>query len=376
MNAMNYQTLLERAKERILYQDKALSELAITLHYHLKSASIYQEYEKKLAYQDKFIKSNPGVTVTFTNPAVKPEPIGTAPIFLLGKTGAGKTHLVRELCRVSDVNFLAVNVTHLSNAGYKGMTLAEVGEMLLKNAKDNMAKAMFSVVFFDEFDKLFVATSDNQVSYHRGLATELLTILEGTSLFPVKDKDGIESGYMLFILGGSFGLHHKDKSSAIGFTAENDEQSLPKNQLDFLKMGFFDELAGRIGRTIALEPLDNTMLADILLNSPSSPFVKLQKQLKLEGNELKIEPALIEQLIADNEEAIDKFGVRGLYQAFSALPQISEVLVLGVSASYKQRFTIKTSKVLAEPLTDYQADESAFLGVENKSVVEDDDLPF
>lgn len=357
MQTKTYTELLHAAKKHVLHQDEALSSLAVRLYYHLQTAEQYRIYQKRYDLQQQIMQANANNThvfVTINDPVIKPEPIGAAPIFLLGKTGSGKTHLVRELCKVSDVNFLSINVTHLSNAGYKGMTLAEVGEMLLGNAGNNLQKALFSVVFFDEFDKLFVATNSNQASYHRGLATELLTILEGSSPFPVKDSEGIDSGYMLFILGGSFGLHDQDHANAIGFMATNEQKTPPQNQLDFLKMGFFEELAGRIGQTIALAPLDNAMLADILLHSPSSPFVKLQKQLQLRDSEINITETLITKLITDNQEAIERFGVRGLYQAFNSLPQITEALVLGAYDAYV--FTLDTDGLSYEPVFEDPSD--------------------
>lgn len=367
---MTYQELYEQACKRILHQNAAVKQLAAVLYYHLKSAKEYECYHLCQNLEKQIVSSDPSVAATIGTQLQKPETIGTAPIFLLGKTGSGKTHLVRELCAISGVNFLAVNATHISNAGHKGMTLAEIGEMLLKNANDYLPKALFSVVFFDEFDKLFVATNEYQASYHRALATELLTILEGTSPFPVKGEGGIESGYMLFVLGGSFGLHAKDTANAIGFMIPEKGNDLPKNQLDLLKMGFFEELAGRIGQIISLAPLDELMLGDILLNSPSSPLVRLTKQLALEGHTLELDRFLLERLIKNNSDAIEKFGVRGLYQAFIGLPQISEVLVAGATSQYSQAFVLKEEGITSEPISSYEEDELAFLGVEITSISE------
>lgn len=324
---LTYQEILEKAKPRILHQDEAVARLSVILHYHLRAYTdcayelSVQEIDNLFANGDTMPHQ---ITPTF-------DPMGVAPIFLLGKTGAGKTHLVRELCKVAGVNFVAVNATHLSNAGYKGFTLADVGEMILESAGNDIAKALFSVVFFDEFDKLFMPMNDYQASFQRSLATEFLTILEGTSHFPVKDKKGISSAYMLFILGGSFGLH-QDENAPIGFLAQKGVDShLPKTPADFVKMGLFAELAGRIGQTIHLKPLDNQMLADILKHSPSSPFVKLQRQLKTVLVDIEMTDDFVAMLIDDNQALIEQFGVRGLYQAFNALPDIHQALVFGAT---------------------------------------------
>lgn len=311
----SYKSFLAKAKESILHQDEAVERLAVILYYHLKSA----------AHFDTYLNTLKNIPFPIPSLSEKPETVSSAPIFILGKTGSGKTHLVQALCKLAGVNFLSINVTHLSNAGYKGMTLAEVGLMLQEQAGDNLTKQLFSVVFFDEFDKLFMPMNQYQASFQRGIATELLTLMEGTSAFPVKDKIGIESQYMLFILGGSFGLHQNHKNS-IGFINHHNVDDIPNNQLDLLKMGFFEELAGRIGQTIQLSPLNKTMLIDILKYSPTSPFVKLQKQLQLFDNQINISEQFINHLIDNHQQEIEKFGVRGLYQAFNSLPEIHDIL--------------------------------------------------
>lgn len=106
------------------------------------------------------------------------------------------------------------------------------------------------------------------------------------------------------------------------------------------------------------------MLADILRRSPSSPFVKLQQQLMLESNAIEIDDELIYRLIDDNREAIEKFGVRGLYQAFNALPQISQALIAGVSECYCQKFRLTCAGLVAEVWLDYAQDEQDFLGLD------------
>lgn len=327
-NHLSYTEIVTEAKSRILHQDDAVSRLAVILHYHLRA---YTDCAGEMIAKE--------IDALFKNDEVNPhqitpdlEPIGVAPIFLLGKTGSGKTHLVRELCKIAGVNFVAVNATHLSNAGYKGFTLAEVGEMILESAGNDIAKALFSVVFFDEFDKLFMPMNEYQASFQRSLATEFLTIFEGTSHFPIKDKTGISSAYMLFILGGSFGLHD-DNANPIGFLANltDRSQQIPKTQSDLVKMGIFAELSGRIGQIIHLKPLSNRMLADILKYSPSSPFVKLQRQLKLMFTDIKMTDQFVTALIDNSQDLITQFGVRGLYQAFNALAEIHEALIFGAT---------------------------------------------
>lgn len=315
--------ILELAKQTILHQDDALRALSVAMYYHLKTKERYikacieqfgQNYEKYDPPPNSTALPKPTIADT-----------SQAPIFITGKTGGGKTHLVKELCRVLDVHCLTINATHLSNSGYKGMTLADVGEMLMAGVSNDDQKAMFAVVFFDEFDKLFLATDSQLGLYHRALATELLTVIEGTTHFPVRDNDGISSQYMLFILGGSFNLHG-DKKSPMGFLDTTDPKDTPTTQTELTKMGLPDELAGRIGNMITMSPLSDAMMIDILKNSPTSPLVRLKSRLAMVDCTLEVDDEVLYGLMADKQEAMDKFGVRGLYQSFNEYDDILAIL--------------------------------------------------
>lgn len=317
--------IFEGAKKTILHQDKALKKLSTLLYYHLKAEFLYYEQRNlKITHQlnsTEFEKQD--IPETFS-----------APIFLTGKTGSGKTHLIQELCRLHDINFLAINSTHLSNNSYKGMTLADVGDILLQNAKQDIVQAEFSVIFFDEFDKLFIGGHSDLALYHRALITELLTVIEGGK-FPCKEHQYINANHMLFILGGSFGLHQPP--STIGFL-HHQYDAVPKNQLGLTQMGLPDELAGRIGMMIELEPLDDTMLADILCNSPTSPYTLFANKLRMEQCTVSIEDDLVAHLIQQQRPAIEKFGVRGLYQGFNQLPALIDVLIQATQQGFQHFF--------------------------------------
>lgn len=309
--------LFDVAKGLILHQDEALKALSVLMYYHLKHLNASQELSD---YAKLFGQA--------------PTPIKQPPVFLVGKTGLGKTHLVKELCQLVGVNFVCVNCTHLSNSGYKGMNLADVGRMLAKSANAHKPLS-HSVVFFDEFDKLFVgsSTGSNYVEFNRMLSAELLTLIEGTTPFPVKgdnDKDEIhiESKDMFFILGGSFGMHAQKATPAMGFLGKADSQDpLPQSQSTLTDFGLPDELAGRIGKVIVMADMTDAMMKDILLNSPTSPYRFLHGQLSLEHCTAELDNSVLDGLIAKQQDAIAKFGVRGLYQGFYDLPQIMEVLL-------------------------------------------------
>ncbi|TWV83064.1 AAA family ATPase [Moraxella sp. VT-16-12] len=307
--------LFEQARHAILYQDEPLMALCVPLYYHLRLQKFHLKHDHKQAIQQKNHFEQTKLTA--------PPTINKAPLFITGKTGSGKTHLIKTLCQMTGVNFLVINATHMSNSGFKGMTLADIGEMLLSQAK-NERLAQFSVVFFDEFDKLFLEGTNSVRDWHRALATELLTIIEGSSDFPVKDDKGIPTHHMMFILGGSFGMHQDN--APIGFTATPHKTATPMNLVGLSEYGLPDELSGRIGRIIRMNELTDDQLKDILCKSPTSPFVALQKQLSLEWCQVSMSTELLNELVVRQKDAIAKFGVRGLYQGFYELPQVQDVL--------------------------------------------------
>lgn len=326
------QALFAQAKTLILHQDDALKQLCVLMYYHLKQLTLHNtkstEYDVNgfLRMPEKS-SIPPEINGSFV-PSIK-----QPPIFLIGKTGSGKTHLVKELCQLIGVNFACVNCTHLSNSGYKGMNIADIGRQLAKTATNETALA-HSVVFLDEFDKLFVGSevSSNYVEFNRMLSAELLTLIEGTTPFPIrgdgdKDEQHIESKQMLFILGGSFGMHDS-KKPPMGFMAKTDSpKDLPENQNTLTDFGLPAELAGRIGKIIPMQAMNHAMMKDILRYSPTSPYRSFCGQLALEYCTSELDDGVLDGLIEMQATAIEKFGVRGLYQGFYELPQILEILM-------------------------------------------------
>ncbi len=333
------QEMFERAKKVVFYQDDILKTLTLQLYYHLKLRYLH----RKLAYQAADNGQDYRTFLAKQKPKDLPPTISKNPIFITGKTGSGKTHVIKQLCQMFGVNFLSINSNQISNSGYKGNTLMDYGE-ILKTKACSLAdehpyfadqEIEFSVIFFDEFDKLFLDDEGaNLHIYKRAMINELLTIFEGTSDFPIKENSSVPSANMLFILGGSFNLHQKEVKPSIGFIEQNKSVDLPTDQLKLGELGLPDELAGRISQILVMKALDGEMLKDILLNSPTSPYVAFSKRLMMEDCTAQIDETLLDMLLQQQKEAIDKFGVRGLYQGFNNLPQVQDVLLDAVSSPY------------------------------------------
>lgn len=333
------QEIFERASKVILHQDAALKQLASAIHTQLLAIENQQKYNARWLLYDKLRTQKDKLELSGDATRYSPpRPTGTKqpPIFLTGGTGSGKTHLVKQLCQMFDINFIIVDSTHLSPASYRGTNLVHVGKRLKAMAENDAVKLRHSVVFFDEFDKLFATDArDQHGQYRRTLAMEMLSIIEGTAPFPTDDDASFDSSNLLFILGGSFAQHFRPNQS-IGFTQEiaapsDGKKFVPTSLKSLAEFGLPDELIGRMGKIIIMSPLDHSMLTDIFLNSPISPFVQVQTQLKRYNCKLVLADDFLDLLIKNNQKSIDQFGVRGLYQSFTNLDQLSEILYQAAS---------------------------------------------
>ncbi|WP_019519812.1 hypothetical protein [Faucicola boevrei] len=79
-------------------------------------------------------------------------------------------------------------------------------------------------------------------------------------------------------------------------------------------------MAGRIGTIIALQDIDEALMINILLKSPSSPFIALKAKLAINNCSLSISRQALDNLVSRQADAIKKFGVRGIFQGFNQLP--------------------------------------------------------
>lgn len=317
--------VLEKLQSTVIGQNHALKKIATSLFFH-----------KKFEYASRLYPQN------------KEKIIRQMPILVVGSTGLGKTHLIKSLTKQYDLNLVMIDASTMVRTGIVGTSLDTVGRMIYDQADKNLEKAEFSVVFLDEFDKLFVSQREE---FGSTIGIQLLTVLEGSAPIPVEMRNEerasiptqISSQNMLFILAGSFGVHEKlFGNKTLGFHNKTNHNNPHKyQQIQLSEMGLPDELAGRIGQVICLNELSDDDYRNILYHSPTSPFQVLRNQLGLIGCTVDLSPDLVDKLIADNKKEIAKFGARGLYQAFNALPQITDILMAASESNDATHFVIE-----------------------------------
>jgi len=172
------------------------------------------------------------------------------PSFILtGESGSGKTFVIANLAVKYKVNFIEINAAQLTKEGVSGNSLSKALGPLL-----NMQKQL-TVVFVDEFDKLFISGNSNDSSAHEsttGVQNEFLKLLEGktTQVFGDYGKY-IQIGLdkTLFIFAGAF----------------NGEANLTLDRLR--EIGVKTEFLGRVGLVYNTQPLKLEDLYSIVDNS-------------------------------------------------------------------------------------------------------------
>lgn len=222
---------------------------------------------------------------------------------IIGDSGTGKTLMVRELASILGLPYKIIPVTSISAEGWHGDNLSSV----LLDAYDQ-DDGEFSLIFFDEIDKLSFFQDDRQHNQiNRTLQNELLTVIEGQVY-----ENGTDTKNMMFIFGGSFDDFVNKKEKTIGYNAIEIKHSLNDKVLekkDFLKFGLRKELLGRIQNIMQLKPFTDDVLKEILF--AKNGFLEYYEEY-FKGHEKEIEwsPCFIEHVIDIYKEENDEFGAR------------------------------------------------------------------
>lgn len=255
-------------------------------------------------------------------------------IIMVGSTGTGKTLLARTIAKLLHVPFTIVDATVLTEAGYVGEDIESILTRLLQAADYNVEEAERGIVFIDEIDK--IARKGDNPSITRDVSGEgvqqgLLKLLEGSivnvppqggrkhpeqKLIPVNTKN------ILFICGGAFdGIERKIaqrlNTNVVGYSAAKETVKVDRNNLmqyiapqDLKSFGLIPEIIGRLPILTYLNPLDRTVLRNILTEPKNSIIKQYIKLFEMDGVKLEFEPEVFEYIV---DKAVEyKLGARGL----------------------------------------------------------------
>lgn len=188
------------------------------------------------------------------------------PHFILtGPSGSGKSYAVENLAETSEIGFLEINAAQLTKEGTAGNSLSKA------LAGINTKAGKPTIVFVDEFDKLFISGNNNSELAHEmtnGVQNEFLKVLESktTSVFGDYGKYvNVDISNVLFVFAGAF----------------NGEENLNIDRLrDF---GVKVEFLGRVGLVynmpkLSLESMQVALETSLTLKNYLKLFDGVSKQ--------------------------------------------------------------------------------------------------
>ena len=247
-------------------------------------------------------------------------------VLMIGPSGTGKTLLCDTLSRMLNVPFVTADATSLAQTKYVNEEIEAVLQRLVDQANGSIGEAQHGIVFIDEIDKLKATHGQSNVVSGESVQHALLKIMEGS---PVKLKDGqyIDTTNILFICGGAFvGLENiMSKTHGFGFisTSGDDNQNILDRlnkrvkPTDLFEFGLIPEFTGRLPVIANFQSLSKDMLVSIMSVPKNSIYNQYIEIFRGEGVELKIAPAVFEQI---SEIAIEyKTGARSLRGIFEEL---------------------------------------------------------
>ena len=210
------------------------------------------------------------------------------PHFILtGSSGSGKSFAVEALSDMEDLGFLEVNAAQLTKEGTAGNSLSKALSGI------NTKAGRPTIVFVDEFDKLFISGNNNSELAHEttnGVQNEFLKVLESKSTAVYGDYGkyvDVDISNVLFVFAGAF----------------NGAQELNIDKLrDF---GIKVEFLGRVGLVFNMPKLSLDSMREALETSPVlEDYLKVFK----DTNKQKVVSDLMPHVEANYEK--NTLGIR------------------------------------------------------------------
>lgn len=256
-------------------------------------------------------------------------------LIFVGKSGVGKTMIVKLLAKKLDIPVAIVDATKFTEAGYVGDDVETAISRLYQAADCDLRKTEYGIVVIDEGDKLGRKGENPSITKDvsgEGVQQGLLKLIEGSKVLftsnggrkhPNADMVEVDTTNILFVFMGAFeglerNIARRLNTNSVGFiNSNNDNIKIDKEDLmkyvthdDLRTYGLMTELLGRFPILTHFDSLDKDALIRILTEPKNCIIKQYIKLFAMDGIKLTFEHDVYE-LIADKAIKCG-LGARGL----------------------------------------------------------------
>ena len=319
MNVVSPKHLYNYLSEHVIGQDEAKKLISVAVYNH------YKRFMDNIYGFTNDIKNNPFEDVT----------IDKSCCIIAGKSGCGKTFMLRMLAKYLNIPFYIQDSTTLSESGYVGDDVENAVLGALRASNYNIQATQHAIIVFDEFDKLSRRSENPSITRDvggEGVQQSLLKLVEGTVVnvppnggrkHPEQQCIPIDTTNILFFGIGAFDglekiIENRKNKKTLGFEAitKNDKKDVEEDYLsditteDLKKFGLIPELIGRFPLVTHVKPLTEDQLYQILVEPKNSIIKQYQKMMWIDNIDLTFDEDAL-RLIAKNASE-KKTGARAL----------------------------------------------------------------
>lgn len=227
---------------------------------------------------------------------------------LVGQSGTGKTHLVRQLASEYNINLVTIDATQLApTSAANGTTsddlrriIDQAVDMRLKQPENFSREGVLAqtVIFVDEFDKLGNCF-DSSGNWNTHVQSNFLTLVDDKGKF----------ADVTWIFAGAFTKLYVPISRSIGFFAESVTSETELCDADIVRAGIIPEMVGRISLIVQLdtftlrdyERITEQLLYDKYVTIKSADVAGIAQRAMTSGQGVRSVMRQLEMALIDQE---------------------------------------------------------------------------